>query len=142
MEMQSNFQPLTASLMSRTARAAVMEGPETNLVGSFWPVMRSFTWVPPTSMTRTLGSTLGSALGFFLRSLDADGLAIIYFLRRGWLKVSRRVAGVKRGNGRGGRKKRGGSRKNTEERSLNQRRYRSTIRPGLQEILSSDNSRR
>src|SRR5271167_2042245 len=123
MEMQSNFQPLTASLMSRTARAAVMEGPETNLVGSFWPVMRSFTWVPPTSMTRTLGSTLGSTLGFFLRSLDADGLAIIYFLRRGWLKVSRRVAGVKRGKGRGGRKKgggrkkRGGSRKNTEERS-------------------------
>src|ERR1700685_276647 len=95
MEMQSNFQPLTASLMSRTARAAVMEGPETNLVGSFWPVMRSFTWVPPTSMTRTLGS----ALGAFLESLGADGFAIIYFLRRGRMKVSRGVAGVKRGNG-------------------------------------------
>src|ERR1700677_142856 len=88
MEMQSNFQPLTASLMSRTARAAVMEGPETNLVGSFWPVMRSFTWVPPTSVTRTLRSALG-----------ADGFAIIYFPRRGRMTVSRGVAGVKRGNG-------------------------------------------
>src|SRR5271156_516731 len=92
MEMQSNFQPLTASLISRTARAAVMVGPETNLVGSFWPVMRSFTWVPPTSMTRTLGSTF--------TFLGADGFAVIYFLRRGWMKVYRGLAGVKRGNGR------------------------------------------
>src|ERR1700678_1326392 len=95
MEMQSNFQPLTASLMSRTARAAVMEGPETNLVGSFWPVMSAITWVPPASMTRTFGS----ALGAFLESLGADGFAIIYFLRRGRMKVSRGVAGVRRGNG-------------------------------------------
>src|ERR1700678_2387600 len=109
MEMQSNFQPLTASLMSRTARAAVIEGPETNLVGSFWPVMRSFTWVPPTSMTRTLGS----ALVAFLESLGADGFAIIYFLRRGRMKVSRGVAGGQRGNGgTGGGAAGGGGEKN------------------------------
>src|ERR1700677_1459387 len=95
MEMQSRHQPLTARFVSRTAQAAVMEGPETNLVDAFWPVMRSFTWVPPTSMTRCFGS----ALGEFLESLGADGFAIIYFLRRGRMKVSRGVAGVPRGNG-------------------------------------------
>src|SRR5271156_6494645 len=65
MEMQSNFQVRIRRLTSRTIVWALIFGPETNLVGSFWPVINSLTWVPPTSITRTFGS------------FGADGFAVI-----------------------------------------------------------------
>src|ERR1700735_1046927 len=68
MEMQSNFQPRMARFTPATIFCAVMVGPEMNLTGCFWPVIRIFTCVPPTSRTRTL------------RSFAADGLATMCFL--------------------------------------------------------------
>src|SRR5271154_2870715 len=53
METAEYFQPDVAASAADTMRAAVMEGPESILTGSFWPVASSFTCVPPTSMTRT-----------------------------------------------------------------------------------------
>src|SRR5260370_42566395 len=50
-----NFQSLTHSLTSRTIFPAVMVGPEGHLRGSFCPVASSLIFVPPTSITRSLG---------------------------------------------------------------------------------------
>src|SRR5271156_2041710 len=90
MEMQSNFQVRIRRLTSRTIVWALILGPETNLVGSFWPVINSLTWVPPTSITRTLGS------------FGTDGFAVICILR-GRMKVYRWLGASQTGKrGRGG----------------------------------------
>src|ERR1700682_985034 len=52
---QSNFQSRTDFLTKRIILPAVMEGPDGILRGSFSPVASSLMFVPPTSMTRTLG---------------------------------------------------------------------------------------
>src|SRR5271155_3831473 len=52
MEMQSYFQERVAFFTARTILAAVMEGPDGIFTGSFCPVIRSLTFVPPTSIVR------------------------------------------------------------------------------------------
>src|SRR5260370_33448218 len=59
---RSNFQSLTHSLTTRTILPAVMVGPEGILRGSFCPVASSLMFVPPTSITRTLGAFAAFAL--------------------------------------------------------------------------------
>src|SRR5262245_27796204 len=53
METRPYFHPLESRLTPDTMRWGVRFGPETNLRDSSCPVARIFTWVPPTSMTRT-----------------------------------------------------------------------------------------
>ena len=50
--MQSYFQERVAFFTALTILAAVMEGLEGIFTGDFCPVIRSLTWVPPTSITR------------------------------------------------------------------------------------------
>ena len=52
MEMQSYFQERVAFFTARTILAAVMEGPDGIFTGSFCPLIRSLTFVPPTSIAR------------------------------------------------------------------------------------------
>src|SRR5512132_347419 len=53
MDTRPYFHPLERRWTPDTMRCGVRFGPETNFRGSFCPVARIFTWVPPTSMTRT-----------------------------------------------------------------------------------------
>src|SRR5579859_1856880 len=53
--MQSYFQSATAFLTKRTILRGVIVGPDGYFRGSFCPVASSFTFVPPTSITRTFG---------------------------------------------------------------------------------------
>src|SRR5258707_7261801 len=52
---KSNFQSRTDFLTRRTILRGVMVGPDGYFRGSFCPVASILTFVPPTSMTRTLG---------------------------------------------------------------------------------------
>ncbi len=62
--MQSYFQERVAFFTARTILAAVMEAPDGIFTESFCPVIRSLTFVPPTSITRMLRG-LAFARGVF-----------------------------------------------------------------------------
>src|ERR1017187_6975345 len=54
MDTPSYFQPTVAVRTAETIFAGVIFGPDENSTRFLWPVARTFTCVPPTSMTRIL----------------------------------------------------------------------------------------
>src|SRR5713226_4652119 len=76
-ETRSNFQSLTHSLTTRTILPAVIAGPEGILRGSFCPVASSLMFVPPTSITRTLGVFAACALFISVAPMVSRGYGFL-----------------------------------------------------------------
>src|SRR5580704_103535 len=73
MDTQLNCQSFTVSFTRRTILPAVKPGPDGILRGSFSPLARTFTCVPPMSITRILGDFGGCAALLLLREFFTSG---------------------------------------------------------------------
>src|SRR5580658_173190 len=87
--MHPNFQPEPVSFTSRTMLRGVIVGPDGYFRTVFCPVAKSLTFVPPTSITRTLGD-------FAVRAAFMAAPPVDHFLQ---CEVSADALGILEGTG-------------------------------------------